>query len=814
MAALTSPFDWSKRFGLALSPMFEREDVVQPGDHHVLLNGGYGSFGLSVTNESLSLDDIAAWAWSSDLPHHVAVDSSTVSVVRWDAIDEAEAYTINHVLGNLDAFYEFLCKDRLRSNRNVVRHLVNLFGRIRTLAAHSGLSDDRSIDAFVVVLGRMLSGENASLDPTEFGLPDDAMTLLAQLDSDTLHNAIEEFSTAPVAIQGLSLYPSLAIRHAGGQIFQEAHFDLVRAPPPDMFGHIDPAVAARNTRGGIHFTPPALARSIVDFTLSQFEDLGARPSLRICDPACGSGAFLHELLRGLRRVGYDGSLHITGYDISAPAVAMARFTLSVALRDWRPKSGVKLTLNVQDSLELDNLPHSDIIVMNPPFVSSIAQTQKQKSQLRNIVGSEPGSRGDYSMAFITKALKHLTNGGVLGTLFPANLLTHKSTMHWRYSLASNGEVRLLARIGDFGLFSQAMVHVACLVVQNSPAGQSDFTALVTDNVQHTTVNALRELRKASGRPPMVPRIDSQWKLFAVPPSALKSRSWRILTPQQRELLDALAVAQTPTVGALFDISQGVQTGARKVFILDGAQINQLPRKERKFFRKVLMTDSIRNGKIVRVYYLFFPHNERGPLFQNEEDLAKAAQVFYNSVLKPNEHQLRQRASIVRSKRPDWWGLMRPRATSFESLPRIISKFFGTEGSFVFDGNAEYLPSTAHMWMPKFGGELREEMESVDEAILKDVLRAYTALFNSRAFIRLVSFSSVIIAGGQYDLSKRFISDIYIPDLWDGVSQATQSENVKFLWQATEQIEGGEHVSMEDIDQRVAQLYGVPELAEE
>ena len=813
MKHLSSPQDWSQQFGLALSPMFEREQPVSQGQHHVLLNGGYGSFGLSVTKDPLPITDLAAWAWSSDLPHHVAVTDSAVQVVRWDAVDDAQSYSVAHVTDNLDGFYTFLCKDRLRSNRSVVQHLVNLYGRIRSLTTHVGLSDDRSIDAFVTVLSDMLSDGVARDHPFEYGLPEDAFHLFDRLDGDVLRDTLQEIQTAPHTLAALTLYPSLAIRHAGGQLFQEAHFGLVRASSPDMFGYVGIATSTPNTRGGTHFTPPALARSIVDHTLCQFERLHSRETITVCDPACGSGAFLHEMLRGLRRAGYQGSIHIVGNDISAAAITMARFTLHVALRDWSPAGGTTLELNVQDSLDENTFPVSDIIVMNPPFISAIAQTDHQKSQLRQAIGSDSASRGDYSMAFVTKALESLSPGGVLGTLFPANLLAHKSTMSWRHRIASTADVRLLASIGDFGLFSQALVHVACLVVRNTPLPGTDFTVLVTDNVHHTTADALRELRKAGGSPPLIAKTESSWNLFAAQPAALRAQSWRIPTPKQQKLLDALASSHIPRVGELFDIYQGVQTGNRKVFLLTEGQFGHLPPKERRHFRKVLMTDSIRDGRIVRIYHLFFPHNKDGPLFPDEETLRKAVPMYYNTFLKPNEDRLRNRASIRKSKRLDWWGLMRPRSLSFDNSPRIISKFFGVEGSFVFDADAEFLPSTGHMWKPSIDSSSLTSADAPSDELHRDVLRAYTALLNSRPFMRLVAFQSVVIAGGQYDLSKRFVSDAFIPNLWDGISNPEQATHVSRLIQATEQAARDQRVSWRDVDHWVAQIYGVPELAE-
>ena len=805
------PISWSQRFGLALSPMFERHDAAIPGDHHVLLDGGYGSFALSVIDEKVDPSCVAGWAWSSDLPHHVAISSSSIQVVRWDAPAAAQTYSLQLIDKELDAFYQFLCKDRLKSNRTVVQHLVNLFGRIRSLVAHAGLADNRTIDAYVTVLGDLISDGIANENPTTFGLPTDAKELNTHLDGPILQEAIREIRTAPVALSAFTLHPNLAIRHAGGQLFQEAHFDLVRASPPDMFGYVGTAHSAPNSSGGTHFTPPALARCIADHALKQLDNLPSRKTLVICDPACGSGAFLHEAIRGLRRTGFDGSLKINGIDISPAAIAMAKFTLTIALRDWKPAGGATLQLDVGNSLNGPNFPPADLIVMNPPFISSIAQTAEQKAQLREAVGPEAASRGDYSMAFVVRALESLTDGGAMGTLFPANLLTHKASTPWRERLATEGDVRMLASIGDFGMFSQALVHIAFAIIRKSSHHQPEFTALVTENEPSTTGDALRHLRKTAGSPPAIATIESRWKLFAADSNLLRGQPWRILTPQQRRLLDALEVAQTPTVGDLFDISQGVQTGNRKVFLLKEPEFNRLPPKEKLFFRKALMTDSINHGKITRVYYLFFPHGEDGSLFSDEASLSRAVPHYYHAVLKPNEEVLRNRASIIRSGREDWWGLMHPRKFSFDSSPRIISKFFGAAGSFILDANAEYLPSTAHVWLPKFNIARSEDFNEGYEHVDLDVLRAYVVLLNSSLFVRLVSYRSVVVAGGQFDLSSRFITGTFLPDLWAKMTDSASGMYVDQLARMYSDDHRSTHTSQRNIDRLVALLYGVPQL---
>jgi len=822
---------WSQRFGLAQSPMFTFEGAGADGDHDVLLDGGYGSFGLSVVEERTDPAAAAGWAWSSDLPHHVTVSKKDVQVVRWDAVGDEQIYSLDSVNRDLDGFYRFLCRDRLRSNRTVVQHLVNLFGRIRSLVAHARLPDDRAIDAFVTVLGDLIAGDGAPADAASFGLPNDAAELRAVLAGPSFEEALREIRTAPATMSALTLHPSLAIRHAGGQLFQEAHFDLVRAPRPDMFGYVEMATAEPHSRGGTHFTPPPLARSIVDYTILQVEDIAARQALTLSDPACGSGAFLHEALRGLQRVGFNGTLHIIGRDISRPAIAMARFTLTLALRDWRPAAESVLNLSTGDSLVEPAFPTADMTVMNPPFISVIAQTSEQKAQLRAEIGDKAGARGDYSMAFVTRALDALADGGAMGTLFPANLLTHEAATPWRERLANKGDMRLLASIGDFGLFSQALVHVACAVIAKGHRHRREFAALVTGNEPGATGDALRELRKIHGFPPAIASGDRNWKLFATDISVLDRKlPWRILTPRQRSLLDALEAAQTPTVGSLFDVAQGVQTGNLKVFLLDNDTFHRLglPPKEKRYFRDALMTDSIENGRIVKHYHLFFPHGRDGALFPDEAAVAAAVPTYYRALLKPNERALKARTSITKAKRTDWWGLMRPRTGTFafDDRPRIVSKFFGAEGSFALDLDALHLPSTGHVWTPRrelfigvqhedAGIDVSEDLdEDVSKTALLEIMRAYVALLNSRAFIRLVSFRSVTIAGGQFDLSSRFLAPVFLPDLWEKAEDPLLGAHVRRLAHVELAAERGEPVDANNLDRLVAQLYGVSELAED
>lgn len=764
MTDIDLPQLWSSRFGLALAPLFEAREIDDPAFHHVLLDGGYGTFALSTSVEKLwHQPEVAGWAWSGDLPHHVTVTTNEVAVLRWDRPSEPRIFSRSSVERSLDGFYAYLVKDRLRSTNTVVDHFLSFFRRVRSLNYAAGIPDHRATDVFLAALSRLIWSGKERYNPKVFGLADDIDRLEAKLDLKAMTSAEEEMRRASGSQSPLKLFPSLAIRHAGGLLFQEAHFELLRASSSvDLFGVVGTAEARKATRGGAHFTPPALARILVEQVLKEISDVDSRPTLTICDPACGSGAFLHEVLRALRRKSFSGRVTIVGQDISSAAIAMARFAIGASLADWSPLGGYQLTLDVGDSLGEKGIPAADVIVMNPPFVGFGDQTSEQREQLRRTVGTGGAARGDLSMAFVLRSLAALKPGGVLGTIFPASLLSLGAAASWRGELASSGDIRFLGSIGDFGLFAHALVQVACAVVKKAPPRDSgELTALVTGNDAQATGEAFRWLRRMDHEASAPSRIDSDWRVFHVPTRGLKDRAtWRFASPRVEHALNALQGPHLSTIGGLFEVKQGVQTGLNAALLLTREEWKKLPSRERRYFRLATMSDSIKNGKVESPYFLFFPHERTGPLFKNEAAMRTAVPSYYKAFLEPNRARLANRASIVRAKRSDWWGLMHAREWSFETQPKIISKFFASQGGFAGDYEAAYLPVMGHAW---FARESLAENTGIGLS-LEDILAAYIALFNSVLFLKLVESFSPHVSGGQFDLSLRYVANIPTPNL--------------------------------------------------
>lgn len=814
MSPSDNPKQWARRFGLAIAPLFEHDTPPAPGEHAVLLDGAYGTFAMSVSEEQLwRSHEPANWIWSSDVPHHVTVTAAKVAVLRWDRPTDARVFERKSIERNLDRFYGFLNEDRLRSNRGVVDHLLGFFRRLRSLTHAAGLSDIRATDVFTAALARLIA-EDVAPSTTEYGLADDADDVLNALDRRGLNAAISAVTEAGGGLSWLRLHPSLAVRHAGGQLFQEAHYELLRgATDFDLFGLVGNSEVAAINRGGTHFTPSTLARSLIERALENLpEPVRQRRELTLCDPACGSGAFLHEALRALRRFGFTGRLHLIGYDISPAAISMARFAIAASLRDWTPQGGIELSLKVGDSLGDLGMPAADVVVMNPPFIGFAAQSPEQRDQLTAALGRASAGRADYSMAFVLRALEALKPGGVLGTLFPASLLSLNAASGWRNRLLDLGDLRFLGSIGEFGLFSHAFVQIAAAVFGKDHVAGQELVALITENDPQATSAALRQLRRLGGDLVRKPMTEEAWSIFPVPVSALRERpTWRLPTPKAERVLRALTLSGLPTVSDIFEISQGIQTGLNDALLLTSEEYSKIPPKEKPYFRRATMTDSIQGGRIVKYYWVFFPHSAEGPIFFDAEAVKKAVPNYYTAYLEPNRERLQRRATILQSRRRDWWGLMRARDWSLRDRPRIITKFFGAEGAFAGDYEAIHFAVMGHVWSLKerraVGIDNLDEDHETEQLGERDLLAAYVGLCNSAVFVRLLGLYAPYVAGGQFDLSARHVSPIPVPDLQTLSLAPSTGDAVRVLGALGREIDLSNPDWRRRSDEIVSYLYG-------
>lgn len=213
---------------------------------------------------------------------------------------------------------------------------------------------------------------------------------------------------------------------------------------------------------------------------------------------------------------------------------------------------------------------------------------------------------------------------------------------------------------------------------------------------------------------------------------------------------------------LFEVRQGVRTGDNKAFLLDQTQFNALPVREQRFFRRAVMNSSIQDGKIKETFWVFYPYDDPEITIEDEGFLRRALPTYFRKHLEPRRESLAQRASL---RAPlHWWDLSWRRGSwASDERPRIISKYFGGPGGFATDLRAEYMTVQGFAWLPKWiaetGGE--DEVEVLPSA---DLVCAYSALMNSSRFSKILELFSPHVAGGQFDLSPRYVDNVVVPNL--------------------------------------------------
>ena len=198
MASDDIPTSWASRFGLASSPLFSDRELTPEGSHHVLLDGGFGSFALSVSPEPIWKERIPAdWSWSCNLPHHVTITDNEVAVVRWDKATP-DLFTRDSVERQVSTFYSYLASDRVESNERVVDFMLNIYRSIRSLVANTSMDDELSIDAFLAFLSSAIqrtSGLNIEAPEIRTGQTrDESEELLRSLPQNGLEALFDEIS--------------------------------------------------------------------------------------------------------------------------------------------------------------------------------------------------------------------------------------------------------------------------------------------------------------------------------------------------------------------------------------------------------------------------------------------------------------------------------------------------------------------------------------------------------------------------------------------------------------------------------------------
>lgn len=289
---------------------------------------------------------------------------------------------------------------------------------------------------------------------------------------------------------------------------------------------------------GAFFTPPALARFVVEATLRPWT---AQPpaTLRVLDPACGDGRFLAVAAAWAARHLPATQLTLLGIERDPRTLEVARAQLARLPAELAARCRVEL---VQGEALLGAAPPSpvDAVVGNPPYIRSIhlrARDPELWAALRQRFAATSHGEWDLYAPFIERTLTWMVPGGRAGLVVPSRWLTAAFAAKLREVVASS-----VAAIVDFGalqLFEGATTYASVVVLERERA------AAPAELVRLAAAGWVRD------EDDLTARGAAPWILRAGP---------------ARRQLDA----RHGTLGEVAQIAKGCGTNADRIFIVRGA----------------------------------------------------------------------------------------------------------------------------------------------------------------------------------------------------------------------------------------------------
>ena len=732
MTNLNEISTWKQSFGLLpihLIPSRMDENSF------IMLNGGYGNFCLSTETDERSPDDYHSLAWSSNTKHFVVLNGSNVSIFNWEE-DKPETISKQKVEDNFDKFYSYLVTKDYKSEKDIVPFVINIFKQFRNLT-HEKADAVQALNLLFVLLAGLQEDVN-SIDFENWGLTH--IEIPQNFDYYT--------ETFKKGVSNIEPNLDLIIRHSSGILFQEAQREVFFFNREiDFWGAFSSKIDSKKILySSIHYTPPYLARTIVENAIRELDN--DKPVLKIFDPACGSSEFLTEALKQLKEKGYTGNVQIIGWDSSQTAINISKFLLQYEKNTiWKDKLDFQIKL-VKDSLQEKWSNDYDLILMNPPFVSWEHMKGNQREAVKNVLASNFSGRPNQASAFFYKSIQSLKHDATVGCVVPSSLFAldaYKKLRDQAYDLIT---INLLGKLGNF-VFEDALTDVS-FIVGHKPKKDIVPFVLWTRNEKGIAQNALRDLRKRNYSD--LPYVDEKDHSIYRPPSfPIAKENWKPISFHENELFKTIErfvyEGQLVRIHDFFDVKQGVRTGKNDVFKIPKKEYDNLPKKEKQYFRPVVDNESVKNVKISKRSYVWYPYYEDGLIIKTEQQLNKLVPEFYSTRLSPNKTDLKGRAGITK-----WWSLTRPRNWQFAKTRKLVSTEFGNSDSFAFDKEGDFVVERGNAWLPK------KEFKHIDDYYF------YLALFSSPFFDKLLSIYSKQLAGGNwYDLGNKFTKDIPIPN---------------------------------------------------
>jgi type I restriction-modification system DNA methylase subunit len=504
--------------------------------------------------------------------------------------------------------------------------------------------------------------------------------------------------------------------------------------------------------------------------------------LTICDPACGSGAFLNQALDFLiREHAYLDELNkqlfggffvfpdienqilehnIYGVDLNEESIEIAK--LSLWLRTAQPKrkltslnNNIKCGNSLIDSKAIagdkafnwkEQFPEVfakggfDVIIGNPPYVR--VQTikdniEKESNELERIYKSAT-RRYDLFVLFMEKSKTLINDKGVASYILPHKFLVADFGHAIREFLLENLFINEIIHFGHEIVFQEASTYT-CIIQMSNNNKFLKFKKIKPTEIFED-----------------VPFLNFDYK-------DLSGEKWDLNDNSSTLVLNKISKSKHQLKDILDGIYQGIKNTSDKIFMMKGDFKNDLfigfsdeLEHQVEIEADIMLPvakgrDIKRNDKLNIDYYVIYPH-----YFNGKKTVPYEEDVFKQKFPKAFEYLNRFKPFLIDKKirfktNPKYWySLHRAREIQIFNKPKIVTATIQNYPHFTIDTTNALTDA---------GGYALSIKKNVD--LSKEQL---IAILNSNLMWFFIKNTSSVYRGGYYAFNTTFLNPFPIPEI--------------------------------------------------
>jgi len=488
-------------------------------------------------------------------------------------------------------------------------------------------------------------------------------------------------------------------------------------------------------------------------TLSQYKDWLL--TLKILDPACGSGAFLNQAVNflvqehkfaddiiaeltnsPLRLFDTDIAIlenNIYGVDINEESIEIAKLSLWLrTAQQGRKLSNLSNNIKCGNSLIDDpavagdkafnwqnEFPEVfakggfDVVIGNPPYVR-----QELFKEIKPYLEKQYkcyNSIADLYTYFIEKGIQLMNSNGVFSYILPNKFIKANYGKEIRKVIYENAHLELLFDFDDFPVFDEATTYPLIFIIKKQ--SKNNFVNVSSINKRLINKNPIGELIQNT-------RL-IEFKNFTKDEWQFEEQTSSILLEKIKE--NSIRLEDLVNGKVLY----GIKTGCNDAFLINQNEYDTLSSKN--IFKAVA-------GREVKRYKLEF--DEKYMIYNDwYYDINSDKQL--RDFLSLKKEILENRAEVKEKKYP-WWSLSRYGSNNAKLLfePKIIYPRINNQCNFYFDEKGDHLITDNNFYI------------STDKKYLLPIL-------NSKLTFYFISRNAPTLQGGYYDFRRDYVIDLPI-----------------------------------------------------